>query len=154
MLRHKDNAVVHHHHDYTDMSGTDYGMMKNIPFPEHMPPGYYRHMPPAHRPPMSPHPVPMPPHPAPKPPKPIDCHCHHGHDGDCPMEHPHNPFEHVPYPPPPQHPSDDYSEERFINSHVCGHHDCNSHGTEPLDWDFGDTTDTEELDDATFTENR
>ena len=29
-------------------------------------------------------------------------------------------------------------EEKFINSHDCGHHDCGHHGINELDWDFND----------------
>jgi hypothetical protein len=156
--RHRDNAVVCHHPEWTDMSGTGIAYrdqmppvptrpMKGMgytPAPDHHIPDPVPPYPPC--PPVPPKPHPVPPSPPPYNPR------------KEPKVYPEPPYHAVPphYPPfpplPEVHPdgkewsdTDQYdykAEERFINSHECGHHDCPN---DPFGWaDEDDTTENNE----------
>ena len=118
--RHRDNAPVRKHQDWTDMSGTGiaYGMKPGIPpvtrpmmgtgfTPPHKP-KIYKPRPPK-RPPLAPNAhrleAPMP---------------------DCNMQT-------IDWQNPDHYNKE--REEKFINSHDCGHPDCGHHGINELDWD-------------------
>lgn len=133
MQRHRDNAFSNPGADWTDMSGTGIGYRDRCHPP--MPPrpafgmGFT---------PENPHrPVPCP-KPAPSPHYPPE-----------PKVYPEIPTHAIPpkYPTGQKQPhpngigwSDDaqynkFAEEKFIDSHDCGHHDCGA-DEDPLDWDF------------------
>lgn len=136
--RHRDNAIVDTRGDWTDMSGTGIAYRDRPPRPIDCPPEVYpliqkgviiKHNPP--RPCLPPKPAPVPP-PLPDP-----------------IVYPEVPTHAIPkkYPTGKKPPlpngkgwSDDdkynmEGEERFINKHDCGHHDCEV-SEEELDWDF------------------
>lgn len=174
--RHRDNATVCPRTDWTDMSGTGIAYRNEMcpppptrpmmgrgytPQPEHRP------VPPC--PPIPTPPPPMPPHPHIPMPPPCDCKPYTAQPVRSPKNdpaiYPEPPYHAVPkkYPPVPPlpkvHPNgidwsdmqhyDEKAEEKFINSHDCGHHDCGHHGVNQLDWEFEENTEGE-LDDATF----
>ena len=144
--RHKDNAIVQPHTDWTDMSGTGiaYRDEQCPPPPTRPMMGMgYTPQPDHHLPPRPPKPCgPVPPRPVPNgwgrpchtplPPQP-DPHKE-------PKIYPEPPYHAVPpkYPPIPPKPEvhangidwsdmdhyDEREEAKFINSHDCGHHDC------------------------------
>lgn len=140
--RHKDNAIVQPRTDWTDMSGTGIAYRdKTCPPPPTRPMmGMgYTPQPDHHLPPRPPKPCgPVPPHrpcgcrPRPIPPAP--------NPHKDPKIYPEPPYHAVPpkYPPIPPKPEvhatgkdwsdmdhyDEEAEKKFINSHDCGQHDC------------------------------
>ena len=120
MARHRDNAPVTRHSDWTDMSGTGiaYGMQPGIP-PVTRPMmgmGYTpQYKPEIHKPDL-----PKKPHLAPN-----------AHKLEAPM--PDCNMQTIDWQDPDHY--DKEREEKFINSHDCGHPDCGHHGINELDWD-------------------
>ena len=125
--RHHDNAPVRKYPDWTDASGTGlaYGMMPGIPphFPPVTRPMMGTGFTPQHKP--KPH-KPMPPK---KPKLAPNAHKLESPMPDCNMQT-------IIWQDPDKYNKE--REEKFINSHDCGHHDCGHHGINELDWDFND----------------
>ncbi|MBR0166150.1 MAG: hypothetical protein IJQ13_04650 [Prevotella sp.] len=134
MQRHKDNAFVEQHSDWTDMSGTGIGY-KDRPCSPPIPPrpafgmGFTPQDP--HRPVVACRPKPQPIYP-PDPPVYPEVPTH-----AIPPKYPTG--EKQPHPNGIGWSDDDkynaYGEEKFIESHDCGHHDCGM-PDDQLDWDF------------------